>query len=448
MKKVRRVSLAVMMLVLCVMLSGCLIRSAEELYALPEQSAEYRELQSVIYTQITDTQYSSPLSGTNQQPVQMADLDGDGQNEAIVFANTGGSRPLKVFIFDRINGTYQNTCVIEGDGTAFDRVEYAQLDGTGGLEIVVGRLVSNQILQSISAYSFSGGQMKELLSANYSEFVISDLDGNQNDDLFLLRLDAEARTGYGELYRCVDSEMVREPEASLSLGISAVRHINCGDLADGRRAVFVGGMLEGGGVITDIFTFRSNGRFVSISSQTDLQLSSLPVRGYSVYSADVDSDGYIELPHVVKLPGAAAVDEIEDAYYMIRWYNYEPSVGLTLKASTYHNFSGGWFLRLPDKMGRKFIVSRGTEESGVRGLVFSANNGNDETGEMMFTMYAFSGSDRNLLAGQRERFILGTKSETTFAAKLGPAAQTIGLTQEELTSMFNMIRVDWDTGET
>ena len=43
---------------------------------------------------------------------------------------------------------------------------------------------------------------------------------------------------------------------------------------------------------------------------------------------------------------------------------------------------------------------------------------------------------------------MGSKGETTFAAKLGAGAENIGLTQEELTSMFNFIRVDWDTGET
>ena len=73
--------------------------------------------------------YSAPVSGSNQQSVQLADLDGDGEEEAIVFARTAGEKPLKAYVFDKKDGAYQNVAVIEGNGTAFARVEYVDLDG-------------------------------------------------------------------------------------------------------------------------------------------------------------------------------------------------------------------------------------------------------------------------------------------------------------------------------
>ena len=36
--------------------------------------------------------YSAPVSGSNQQSVQLVDLDGDGEEEAIVFARTAGEK--------------------------------------------------------------------------------------------------------------------------------------------------------------------------------------------------------------------------------------------------------------------------------------------------------------------------------------------------------------------
>lgn len=432
---------------LALLLSGCFVRSAEELYALPLQSEAYYDLQSNISTLITDEQYSSPVSGSNQQPVQMADLDGDGMDEALVFANTGDAHPLKIFIFDRNEGKYENTCVIERDGTSFERVEYAQLDGVGGLEIVVGTQMGNQILQTISAFSLTNGEPLELLNASYSEFTIGDMDLNGNDDLFLLRFDAETRVGYGELYRCVDGSMEREPEVSMSAGVGSVRHILYGNLAEGQPAVFVGGMLDDGSTITDIFTFRKT-LFSSISSSADLRFVSVPVRGYSVFATDIDGDGFVEIPNVVKLPGAVVTETSEDAYYIIRWYNYDPSSGTTLKENTFHQYASGWFLRLPEKMGRKFIVTRNEEIVGSRALTFSLNDGNDAAGDPIFTLYAFSGANRNILATADGRFLIGAKGETSFAAKLGTGAEKISLTQEELTAMFNFIRIDWDSGET
>lgn len=428
-------------------LSGCFIKSADELYALPEQSDAYHDLQTSINSILVDSaQYSSPVSGSNQQPVQMSDLDGDGLDEAIIFVNTGGTRPLKTYIMSRQGEKYEQVCVIEGDGSAFDRVEYAQLDGKGGMEIVIGRQVSNQIVQSISAYSIVDGQLIELLSANYSEFTIDDLDRDGNDDLFVLRFDAEARTGFASLYRSMDGALEREPEVTMSVGVGSVRHIMLGKLAEGHPAVFVGGLTDDNNVITDIFTFRNN-VFTGISSLNDLHLLSVPVRGYNLYATDIDSDGFVEIPDVVKLPDLDP-ESAEDDYFVVRWFNYDPTGGLKLKENTYHNYSSGWFLRLPDKMGTKFIVNRGEEVAGSRGLVFYANDGKDQPGEKYFTLYVFSGSGRNVTANQDERFTVGSKGESTFAAKLGPASSRIGLTPEELVSMFNFIRVDWDSGET
>lgn len=434
----------ILFVLLCsLLLSGCIIKSADELYALPEQSDDYHDLQTAINTiLVNNAQFSSPVSGSNQQPVQMSDLDGDGFDEAIIFVNTGGSRPLKAYILDRRGDTYESICVIEGDGSAFDRVEYAQLDGVAGFEIVIGRQVSNQVVQSIGAYSIVDGQLIELMSANYSDFTIDDLDQDGNDDLFLLRFDTEARTGFASLYRCMNGEMEREPEISMSLGVTSVRQITLGDLSEDMPAVFVGGLTDENNVITDIFTFRNN-IFTKFSSLNDLHLLSVPVRGYNIHATDIDVDGLVEIPDVIQLPDLDP-DNTDDDYFVIRWYNANSSGGLKLKEYTYHNFSGGWFLRLPEKMGTKFLVSRGEEISGARGLVFSTNSGTEE----YFTLYAFSGSMRNALANQDDRFILGSKGESTYSAKIGPAADRIGLTPEKLVSMFNFIRVDWDSGET
>lgn len=444
--KIRFASVLALAMLLCLCLSGCFIQSADELYALPKLSDEYADLQNVLSEILTgQAQYSSPVSGSNQQPVQMSDLDGDGQDEAIVFVNTGGARPLKAYILDRREGNYEPICAIEGDGSTFDRVEYAQLDGVGGMEIVVGRQLSNQVLQSIGAYSIVDGQLVELMSANYSEFTIVDLDQNGNEDLFLLRFDAEARTGIAELYRCADGVLEREPEASMSVGVGSVRHITTGSIAEGLSAVFVGSITDESSVLTDIFTFRSD-NFTAVSSWNDLRLQSVPVRGYNVYATDIDNDGFVEIPNVVQLPDGDP-ENTEDDYFVIKWYNYDPSRGLTLKENTYHNYSSGWFLRLPEKLGTNFIVQRREDSDGSRGLFFCRNNGRDEPGGVIFSLYAFTGSGRNISANQEARFPVGSKGETTFAAKLGDAAQRIGLTQEELTSMFNFIRIDWYTGE-
>lgn len=66
--------------------------------------------------------------------------------------------------------------VIEGDGTSFASVEYVPLTGGPGVELVIGRQLSTDVLQSLCAYSYTGGHVVELLSTNYSEYRCVDLD--------------------------------------------------------------------------------------------------------------------------------------------------------------------------------------------------------------------------------------------------------------------------------
>lgn len=81
------------------LLSGCALRTVDEMYAIPKRSEEYNNLQSAIDSAMYGLTYSAPVSGEHQQSVQMADLDGDGVEEYLVFAQGNSAKPLQILIF-------------------------------------------------------------------------------------------------------------------------------------------------------------------------------------------------------------------------------------------------------------------------------------------------------------------------------------------------------------
>lgn len=444
----KRFAAVILALAMALSLSGCLIRSTDELYALPKQSDAYLDLQNAIDTVIpSDAQYSSPVSGSNQQPVQMSDLDGDGEDEAIVFVKTGDASPLKAYIFDRRGEHYENICVIEGDGSAFARVEYAQLDGADGMEIVIGRQVSDQVLQSVSAYRLAQGQPEELMSASYSEFTIADLDGDGSRDIFLLRYGMEDQPGVAALYRCVGGEMEREPEVPHTLTAENIRYLIACSLTDDARAIVASRLEETQEIVTEIFTLRA-GAFTRISTRDDLGLFAGVVHGYNVLPADVDNDGHTEFPDVVELPSAGQdEDGTEETFHAIRWYRCEPGRKPVRTVVTYHNFASGWYVTIPEQLGTNFRIVRAEGVAGGRGLAFYAGRSGTAEEDLIFAIYAFTGSDRSNLAASDGRFPVGTKGEITYSARLGGAAQRSGVTQDTVVEMFHFIRVDWNSGE-
>ncbi len=426
-------------LIFAAALTGCAGRSAEALYALPKQPDEYYELQTAIdQILVTGASYAGPLTGSNQQAVQLADLDGDGQDEAIMFIKATGERPLKVYVFDRDGeGNYVNTGVMEGDGSAFDSVEYAQLDGEPGLEILVGRQLSEQISQSLCAYSYRDGRLTELMSANYAEYTVVDLDGDDRRDVFVLRAPSEERAAVAELYRYGDGQMEREPEAQLSAGAKQVKRIITGFVAQGVPAVFVASAYGEDMIITDIFACGSQ-EFRNVSTNSQAGLSAQTVRSYNVYATDIDSDGLIELPAPVALPSETG----DTTYWIIDWYNLQPDGSRDPKMSTFHSYLNGWYLEIPDRWHDRLTVSRQEE-----GYVFSKWNGRGQATQEILTIYAFTGEDRLERAQTEGRFLLAEKGETAYAARLGSCDLAQSLTKEELSAMFRFIRVDWNTGE-
>jgi len=282
----------------------------------------------------------------------------------------------------------------------------------------------------------------ELLSTNYSEYRCVDLDEDGRTDLFVLRFDAEQPQGVAELYRWQGDQMEREPEAYLTAGASPVKRIVSGDLMEDVPAVFVASAYEENGLATDVFAFR-DGVFRNITA-ADPGSALSTVRSYYVYATDVDSDGLIELPQILPLPSAAGSEE---NYSVISWYNLDLQGRSTPKMTTYHSFSGGWFLKLPDRWQNQFCITRGAEADGVHGYAFSQWEDGRRT-ELIFTIYAFSGENRNESASADGRFILAEKGDITYAAKLGTGKWAEELSADRLRDMFHFIHIDWNSGET
>lgn len=102
--KWNRIYLLLVAVALVASLSGCMLKTVDQMYCLPRRSEEYKDLQAAMDRVMGGLEYCAPVQGENQQTVQMADLDGDGLSETLVFAKGTGERPLKILIFPSRTG--------------------------------------------------------------------------------------------------------------------------------------------------------------------------------------------------------------------------------------------------------------------------------------------------------------------------------------------------------
>ena len=170
MKLFKRLACAAVSAALAISMSGC-VMTVDQMYRLPKHSDSYNNLQSAIDEAMQDLSYSAPLSGENQQNVQLADLDGDGEDEYILFAKSSEEKPLRILVFRISQEQCRLVTTVACNGSAFDVVEYANMDSRPGLEIVVGRRLSDQLVRSVSVYTLQDNDVIQILFSFRGKFA-------------------------------------------------------------------------------------------------------------------------------------------------------------------------------------------------------------------------------------------------------------------------------------
>ncbi len=429
----------VLLLLLALSLSGCQMQSVRQMYRLPKRSESYMGLQSAIDSAMQGLEFSAPLSGENRQTVQMADLNGDGVPEYLLFAKGNTEKPLQILIFSEADSEYRLLAAVDCTGTSFDRVEYFQMDHRPGVEFVVSRMMSDQGMRSVSVFSLENGSVKPLVSNNCADFVCSDLDSDEIVELVLLRSDdSEPENGIAELYHIGPEGLLPVAQAPMSRPAPQIKRTIAGKLQGGSSAVYVASDVDGEAIVTDIFTLNGRGfRNISLGSETGAAVHTL--RNHYVYGEDIDGDGILELPRLIEAQAARSDDT--DQQYVIRWYSVSPDGTTTDKLLTYHNYAGGWYLILDEALSQNLTVRQ-------QGNGYSFYTQQEEEPACLFNVYVLNGQKREDQATADNRFVLLRTESTVYAANLEVASAAYDISKDKLVSGFCLIGPKWAAGET
>lgn len=439
-----RIILTGLLCALMALLSGCLFKPVNELYTLPQQPVEYDSLQSELKRLLSGgAQYSAPAAGDNLQAVQMADLTGDGVDEVLVFLKTDAEKPLQVCIYQKNGAHYETIAVLSHSGNSFDRVDYVQLDGEPGLEIVLGTQVSAQVLQSLHVYTVADDNAVEMLNTNYFKYTTVDFDMDGKQELLTFCSAETELPGVAELFCYYEGCLQSVGQAALSMPLEAgtITRIRCGYVQEDMYGVFVAQKLPGGGLLTDIFALR-DGIFSNITAARAETGDNGTIREGEVYCTDIDDDGFIELPSIQYLQKMDSQDL--RTYYLVDWYNLDSAGNAHSKMTTYYNESDGWYLEIPEEWKGKTLLQYKEDEAGQAGYHFYYYDAAREQTDWLCTIYQLQSQDMLEQTGAGMQFVLAEQGERIFAAAL---CESASVTQAEFCALFHLIQVQWSIGQ-
>ena len=439
---IRKWNMAAVLLLVAVLFSGCDFRTVDQMYAVPKRSAEYQDLQRAIDVAMVGLEYCAPLSGENQQTVQMADLTGDGNDEYVLFAKGTTDDPLKIFVFTRNGKQFHLIETIESRGSGFELVEYVDVDGVAGKEMVVGLRVSDQVLRYLCVYSFSAGEAQQLMASNYTKFVVTDMNQDEKTDILVITPGgSDEDNAVAVVYHDQNGVMSRSVEANLSSKADRIKRIMVSPIQGLIPAVYVASAVEENALITDVFSII-DGNLTNVSASNESGTSIKTLRNHYVYACDINDDGILELPCLMDMVPVQN-PTLGPTQHLIRWYAMTIDGGELDSMYTFHDLDGGWYLTLNDAWAPRISV---VQETGTH--TFYVWNENFEKAEKLLTLYSLTGADRNLDPNSEDLTELYKTDGVTYAARLEIAALSYGLTLDNLLNDFHLIHMDWKSGVT
>lgn len=442
----RRRTAGILALVFCLLgLTGCVFGSVDEMYALPKSSEAYVNLQAKINEEKGSAEYIVPLSGENRQTIQLVDVDGDGDQEAVAFfRDISSEAPLKIVIFKRDSkDNYQVCARIEGVGSEIESIDYLNLSSSdGGQDILVSWQVSTSV-HTLVAYSLRGGEPVEIMRSGYGRYLAADLDKDGLDEVVLAQAESGSPVSWRiEYYDGRDGLMELVSSAPLSEGATDISSWTAGCLEEGAPALFVTSYFGKDVLITDVFCLSGEG-LKNISLDKELNRSRNTFHYYAEVSpADMNGDGITEVPVAVSIPSYGK--STADNFWWLRWVDYRSDGGYNRVMTTYHG-GDGWYLELPESWTGPFSMSRQeSSTTGVRSVTFAKGAAaEDSQPEPFLTICSLVGADRAELARLGSRFILYADTTTLYTGEFIESEWDCGLDQASLEQSFHSASGSW-----
>lgn len=392
MKLHRLIRRAAILLCLCLVLPlcGCSMLNSSDLLTLPMISPEHQQLLKLIngVTGSTDWVTTNPAAGNNRLTTQFVDFYGDGIPEAVAFFKNTPEFRLRVTVYSKSGvSSYAELCSVEMNGEQIQRVEYADLDGDGSQEMLVGVRYDTAALYTLYAFSLRNGSAAELLNVTYNDFTLCDLLGDGRKEIFTIRDSEVEGAPIAELFHCEAGIMSSVGTAPVSPCVRTPLFLTSGRLNSDTPAIIAEGSFTDASTdairyLSDVFIWQEEEGFRNLSYAEIFGQSFETQRSVSLRFSDVNADGSMEFPIAVTMAQPASNPTAVPAGSAIRWYGYDPTGDVSAVADTWLSGDGTWMLTLP-KSWRDCFYAQSRTKNDRRLVVFSADDENGAPVELL-----------------------------------------------------------------
>ncbi len=356
---VKRIICLLMAITAVLTLSGCNTAIDMQSHLQPprltgDQQAVQETLDEYLSVgeQSQESRLKYPKSGENRSAILLADLDGDGVEEAIAFYTTAQDETVHVHFMRRdAKNEWKSGEDIVGNSTEIEEVALADLDGDGGKELLIGWSLYTSADKQLSVYTDTpDGSITTVGDLLYTAFIVGDLTDFEWDDLLVLRADTATSAVSVTLETVQDYLLQTVGSARLDGYVQGFTDVQIAPLADGTNALYIDCYRDANTLLTEL-VFWDGQQLVSPFYNTNTNLTNGRVREVKITATDVDGDGTIEVPVCRRLPGYET-ESAKTSLWLTAWNQWALSSPTQVQETTSFycimNLEDGYYFRLPD----------------------------------------------------------------------------------------------------
>lgn len=330
------------------LLCGCSFgASLDTLLAPPSLSVEQEQIYQALQDAAgKDIKLQYPKTGDYLSAFILSDLDGDSENEALVFYSKTGlsatENSLRINVLDKNGEKWGSVCDVPAQGAEIERVIISPIGEYTDPQIVIGYSIVDQSDKGLVVYDYENGGLTQNFAVTYSMFDIHDLDGDSMQELLVLQSDSGGQGAKAAVYVPDKEKKFRKTQLSLRSSCTGFSQVLYAKQEDGSAVVYAD-MLTGVTTIqTEIFKF--NGDLLSHVIE-DESAASETTRSVGCLTLDIDGDGTPEIPVQTVFPGYEG-NAADQNIRLTRWITAAEN-HFEEKYRGYYSVSEGYAFMLP-----------------------------------------------------------------------------------------------------
>lgn len=422
--------------------SGCDIIDvgSDNLLRPPKSTGDEAEIEQLIAATAKDKYtLKYPKSGNHRSAITMYDLDGDDNEEAIAFYRQGDDvARIHMLVMYCDNGEWKLSSDIITDTTDVDCVDFADIDGEGSIEILVGFTTYSPNTNFLSCYTYSDGKTSEINAGQtYSTFYCGDFTSDSKNEVMTLTLySAENEANATMLdYNKENNTLYAKATSSMDPNVVKYKNIQFSDLGNNCKGIVVDGESASTELSTQIIYYNKEMSLLRNPLFRE-KTKNVSQRSCSVISTDIDSDGIVEFPSAEKLPHSKneAVETVADK---IIWNTLSTgNEAVTEKLNAIANYSFNYTIKMPDKwLGDKVTAIHNTDENTTSVYEWKKS----ELGEKLFDIRVFDVSEWEKGKNNDEYTLIYKDNKFAYTFKNTDTENQLALTDDEIKTAFSIL---------